>query len=97
MVAPVTGAWTFLSNHFHVLLCLHRDPQMRLRDVAATVGITERAVQRIVRDLVGAGVIARQREGRRNTYHLDLEHPLRHPMEGHRTVGDLLRAIGGDA
>ena len=96
MAAP-PGAWTFLTNHSHVLLCLHRDPRMRLRDVAEAVGITERAVQRIVRDLVGAGVIARQREGRRNTYHVDLEHPLRHPLETHRTVGDLLRAIGARA
>jgi DNA-binding Lrp family transcriptional regulator len=86
--------WTFLSNHAHVLVCLAMDSQTRLRDVAASVGITERAVQKIVNDLEAAGVILRQRTGRRNSYRLDLDVPLRHPLESHRTVGALLAAIG---
>jgi len=82
--------WTFLSNHGHVLVCLALDPTVRLRDVAARVGITERAVQGIVGDLEAAGAIERQRDGRRNTYQLKLDLPLRHPLEAHRTVGALL-------
>ncbi len=82
--------WTFLSNHAHVLLCLALDRNARLRDVANSVGITERAVQKIVTDLENAGVIVRERSGRRNSYRLDLTVPLRHPLESHRTVGTLL-------
>jgi len=85
--------WTFLSNHAHVLVCLAADPDSRLRDVAASVGITERAVQKIVGDLVDAGVIERVRTGRRNTYRLHLSVPLRHPLEAHRTVGALLSVV----
>jgi DNA-binding IclR family transcriptional regulator len=88
--------WTFLSNHAHVLVCLAADPQSRLRDVAAAVGITERAVQKIVSDLEQAGVLARTRAGRRNTYRLDLSVPLRHPLESHRTVGALLALVRED-
>jgi DNA-binding transcriptional ArsR family regulator len=82
--------WTFLSNHGHVLVCLARDPEARLRDVALAVGITERAVQKIVSDLEEAGVVERVREGRRNRYRLFLDQPLRHPIESHRTIGSLL-------
>ena len=85
--------WTFLSNHGHVLVCLARDPDARLRDVALAVGITERAVQKIVSDLEEAGVVERVREGRRNRYRLFLERPLRHPIEAHRTVGSLLGMV----
>jgi DNA-binding Lrp family transcriptional regulator len=85
--------WTFLSNHAHVLVCLAADPDSRLRDVAARVGITERAVQKIVGDLEDAGVIERVRSGRRNSYRLHLAVPLRHPLEAHRTVGALLSAV----
>ena len=74
-------------------MCLHRDPHTRLRDVAEQVGITERAVQRIVMELEEGGVISRQREGRRNSYRIMLKSPLRHELESHRTVGDLLRLI----
>jgi len=88
------SGWTFLSNHAHVLLCLYRDPAVRLRDFAAEVGITERAVQRIISELEQAGVILRHKEGRRNTYELELTKPLRHPLEHHRTVGDLITLLG---
>jgi DNA-binding MarR family transcriptional regulator len=88
-----THHWTFLSNHSHVLICLYREPEIRLRDVAQQVGITERAVQNIVADLEQAGVITRTRTGRRNRYTIHGEQPLRHPIERHRTVEDLLRAI----
>jgi len=70
---------------------------MRLRDVADRVGITERAVQRIVQDLEQAGVITRQREGRRNHYRINPDRHLRHPVESHRTVGDLLALIDATA
>lgn len=85
--------WTFLSNHGHVLVCLARDPEARLRDVALSVGITERAVQKIVSDLEEAGVVERLRDGRRNRYRLHPERPLRHPIEAHRTVGALLGMV----
>ena len=85
--------WTFLSNHGHVLVCLARDPEARLRDVALAVGITERAVQKIVSDLEEAGVVQRVREGRRNRYRLFLDQPLRHPIEAHRSIGALLGMV----
>jgi DNA-binding transcriptional ArsR family regulator len=95
--APSAGAearpWTFLSNHGHVLVCLAQDPGVRLRDVALAVGITERAVQKILGDLAAAGVVARRREGRRNRYRLDTARPLRHPIEAHRTVAALLGMV----
>ena len=85
--------WTFLSNHAHVLVCLALDRNARLRDVAASVGITERAVQKIVTDLEEAGIIERARSGRRNSYRLHVDVPLRHPLESHRTVGTLLSLV----
>jgi len=89
----ISFGWTFFSNHSHVLICLARDPAARLRDVAERVGITERAVQRIVRELVDAGALSRRREGRRNTYRVNREHRLHHPLEGHCTVGDVLDMV----
>jgi DNA-binding MarR family transcriptional regulator len=88
--AAAPPQWTFLSNHTHVLVCLTRDPDSTLREVAGRVGITERAVQRIVGELEDAGVLVRQREGRRNRYRLNLSVPLRHPLEQHRSIGELL-------
>jgi DNA-binding transcriptional ArsR family regulator len=88
-----SGHWTFLSNHGHVLVCLARDPDARLRDVAQSVGITERAVQKIVSDLEAGGVVERVRDGRRNRYRLFVDRPLRHPLEAHRTVGSLLGMV----
>ena len=86
----IPARWTFLSNHAHVLICLNRDPEARLRDVAAMVGITERAVQRIVADLEEGEALERERDGRRNRYRILTETPLRHPLERFRTIGDLL-------
>lgn len=85
--------WTFLTNHAHALLCIARDPGIRLRDVADRVGVTERAAQRIVSDLVEAGYLDRLREGRRNTYRIKRDRPMRHPVErGHR-VGEILDVL----
>lgn len=89
------GSWTFLTNHAHVLLCLAAAPGARLRDVADAVGITERAVQHIVADLAAAGVLVRAREGRRNRYTLNGDAPLRHPIEAHRRVADLMELAPG--
>ena len=93
MTASPARHWTFLSNHAHVLVCLALDPDARLRDVALSVGITERAVQKIVSDLEEAGVIVRERAGRRNSYRLNLDVPLRHALESHKTVGILLSLV----
>ena len=82
--------WTFLTNHAHVLIAIARNPDARLRDVAAQVGITERAAQGIVRDLVEGGYLLRERVGRRNRYELDESLPLRHPLEAEHDVGVLL-------
>jgi len=93
MTATPARHWTFLSNHAHVLLCLAQDPDARLRDVALSVGITERAVQKIVSDLEQAGALVRERAGRRNSYRLNLDVPLRHALESHKTVGTLLSLV----
>lgn len=87
------GTWTFLTNHGHVLICLARDPEMRLRDLAEAVGITERAVQGIVNDLEAAGFVVRHREGRRNRYTVIADQPLRHRVAGGRPVRALLDAL----
>lgn len=89
------AGWTFLTNHTHVLLCLAAEPQPPLREVAALVGITERSVQRIVADLEAAGYLSRRREGRRNRYAIRRGIPLRHPIETHRRIGDLIGMILG--
>jgi len=87
------GRWTFLTNHAHVLLLIAADPEVRLRDVAERVGITERAAQAIVKDLCDAGYLARQRVGRRNHYTVDARRPMRHrEWQGH-AVGELLTLL----
>ncbi|MBB5234068.1 helix-turn-helix transcriptional regulator [Deinococcus budaensis] len=91
---PAEGSWTFLTNHTHVLLCLAQGEGSTLREVAGRVGITERAVQRIVADLEEAGVLSKVREGRRNRYRIDTSRPLRHPLEAHRSLHDLLSVLG---
>ncbi len=88
--------WTFLTNHSHVLATLHSNPEMILREVAVRVGITERAVQRIIHDLEADGFIERERVGRRNRYRVIVSETLRHPIEAHRTIGDLLNMIAPD-
>ena len=85
--------WTFLTNHAHVLFCLAQDPGIRLRDVADRVGITERAVQRIVTELETGTYITRQRNGRRNSYIIHKQLFLRHPIEDHCRVADLLNLV----
>jgi DNA-binding MarR family transcriptional regulator len=92
---PPAAGWTFLTNHAHVLFCIAQDPEVRLRDVAARVGITERAVQRIVTDLEAEGYLAVTKEGRRNRYQVDYEQRLRHPIERHRTVRSLIELVLG--
>ena len=88
------SSWTFLTNHAHVLNCIAQDPEIRLRDVAQRVGITERAAQLIVADLVEAGYVTRTRVGRRNQYEVHRQVPLRHPIEHEHEIGDLLQALG---
>ena len=85
--------WTFLTNHAHVLILLHANPELVLRQVAAQVGITERAVQRIVQDLEDGGFVERTRVGRQNRYEVKTDQALRHPIEAHRRIGDLLNLI----
>lgn len=85
--------WTFLTNHAHVLIALARDPDARVRDLAAAVEITERAVQQILTDLEEAGILSREREGRRNRYSVHPGAPLRHPNESGGTVKDLLALV----
>lgn len=89
----VSNRWTFLTNHAHVLLCIARDPGVRLSEIADSVGITERAAQRIVNELIEEGYVSRDRVGRRNHYQIHPELPLRHPIEQHRDVGSLLTLI----
>lgn len=87
------SGWTFLTNHSHVLICLAMQPDMLLREVAQKVGITERAVQKIVLELEEGGVLIRKRVGRRNHYTIKEGRSLRHPVEGHRQVKDLLDMV----
>lgn len=83
--------WTFLTNHAHVLVWISSNPEARVRDIAASVGITERAAQSILRDLERDGYVSKTRIGRRNSYTIHPELPFRHPIEADHSVGDLLR------
>jgi len=90
-VAALPGPrWTFLTNHSHVLILVSRNPNVVLRQVAVEVGITERAVQRIIADLEEAGILAREKVGRQNRYRIMSDQPLRHSVESHQTIGNLL-------
>lgn len=91
--SPKKPDWTFLSNHGHVLLCLHSDPELPLKEIAVRVGITERAVHRIISDLEGEGYLKRTRIGRKNSYTFELNKQLRHPIEAHTKVRALLDLI----
>lgn len=93
--ADPARSWTFLTNHSHVLIVLDKNPGVVLREVAVQVGITERAVQRIIQDLEEGGFILRTRVGRQNRYEVLQDRPLRHPIESHRRIGDLLELITG--
>src|SRR5688572_4214491 len=85
-----TGGWTFLTNHAHVLLCIARDPDARVRDIAEVVGITERAAQRILADLIAEGYATAAKVGRRNRYAVNRAGRLRHPFFRDLSVGPLL-------
>lgn len=84
-------AFTLLTNHALVLILIARIPDIRMREIASHIGITERAVQRIIDDLTTHGYIVITKDGRRNHYEIDLEHPIQHPLTKHRNVGDLVR------
>jgi len=85
--------WTFLSNHGQVLLCIARDPDVRLREIGDQVGITERAVHRIVGELADAGYLRRERNGRRNRYTITSHLGLPDPLARDRSIGDLLSVL----
>lgn len=95
--ADDVARWAFLSNHLLVLLCVARDPDVRVRDIARAVAITERATQAILRDLSDAGYLERTRIGRRSHYRVRRDTPLRQPLVAEHTVGRLLDILdGGD-
>ena len=85
--------WTFLTSHTHALLCVAREPGMRIRDIATCVGVTERAAHRIISELVEEGYLERHRIGRRNFYEVHPELPLRHPLECEHQVGEILSVL----
>ena len=83
-------AWTFLTNHAHVLVCIAQNAEVRLAEIARLVGIGERAVHSIVQDLVDGGYVLRSKQGRNNVYEVRLQHPLRHPLESAHNLSDVL-------
>jgi predicted transcriptional regulator len=90
----MSHSWTFLSHHAQVFLCVARQPDARLREIASDVGITERSVQAIVNDLVSDGYVERSRVGRRNHYSINAGAPMRHGLQGDIEAGALLRLFG---
>lgn len=92
-MSEIPTSWTFLTNHAHVLMCVAEDRGIRVRDLSLRIGITERAAQRILSELVDAGYIDKERVGRRNVYSVHPERPLRHPLQQRRTVADLLALL----
>ncbi|HNE89699.1 MAG TPA: helix-turn-helix domain-containing protein [Actinomycetota bacterium] len=90
MTTEARRKWTFLTNHGHVLVYVHRNPDARVRDIATAVGITERAAQTILSDLEGAGYLRKTKVGRRNTYSVNTKGAFRHPEEAGHRIGDLL-------
>jgi hypothetical protein len=95
MGATAPPGWTFLTSHAQVLVCIAHDPGVRLRDIGARIGITERATHRIVTDLADAGYITRERNGRRNHYTINAHFPLPDPVARERSVGQLLAVLAG--
>ena len=91
--ATAPAQWTFLTNHAHVLICIAEDPNARIRDLADRVGITERAIQKIITDLEEGHYLTHVRDGRRNVYRIRANQPLRHPVERHRSVAVLLNLV----
>jgi len=96
MTEQPAHTWTFLTNHAHVLLAIAAEPDLRLRDVADRIGITERAAQRIVAELEVDGYLDVRRVGRRNVYRVHRNRPMRHPAERHHKVGELLAVLSHD-
>lgn len=92
-ISHESNSWTFLTNHAHVLICIARDPLIRLGDVAHQVGIGERAVHRIVHELEAAGYLSVGKSGRRNVYRIHLDRPLRHPLESHHHIRSVVDAL----
>jgi MarR family len=88
-------SWTFLTNHARVLLLVAHDPGIRLRDIAASLGITERSAFGIITDLVEAGYMVKEKDGRRNRYHIQAHLPLPEPTSQERTVGEVLALLAG--
>jgi hypothetical protein len=89
--------WSFLTNHARVLLCIARDPGVRLRDIAASLGITERSAYGIVTDLTAAGYVVKQKDGRRNRYQIQAHLPLPEPATREPAIGDVLALLAGDS
>ena len=87
------GDWSFLTNHAQVLVCIARDPELRLRDMASRLGITERTAYGIVTDLAGAGYLTKGRAGRRNRYMIQAHLPLREAVSAERTIGEVLKVL----
>ena len=96
MSSHESNSWHFLTNHAQVLLCIERDPAARMRDIAQTVGVTERAAQRITNDLVEAGYVTRERLGRRNRYRINRRAPMRHPAQREHAIGELLGLLSSE-
>ena len=91
----IMANWSFLTNHARVLLCIAHDPGARLRDIAASLGITERSAHGIVTELAEAGYLIRQKDGRRNRYQIQAHLPLPEPTSRERTVGEVLALLAG--
>ena len=89
------AAWSFLTNHARVLVCIAHDPGVRLRDIAATVGITERSAYGIVTDLTRAGYVVKEKDGRRNRYQIQAHLPLPDPVGREPVIGDVLAVLMG--
>jgi DNA-binding transcriptional ArsR family regulator len=89
----MASGWTFLTNHGHVLLCLSRGEELTARELGVRIGITERAVQVILGDLTDGGYLSKRKVGRRNVYTVNRRGRLRHPLEAHHSVGDLIAAL----
>jgi DNA-binding transcriptional ArsR family regulator len=96
-VSSGIASWSFLTNHARVLLLLARDPELRLRDIAARLAITERRTISIVTDLVEAGLVVKIRDGRRNRYEIQNDRPLPEPTGQQRTIGDILEVLASAA
>lgn len=95
MTTAETPRWTFLTNHALTLLCIARNPRVRLREIGETIGITERAAHRIVGELAEAGYLTRHRDGRRNRYTVHAQRSLPDPLAREQRVGDLIEVLAG--